>query len=135
MKEITLEASLDNLNKALAFIDENLEEAECGMKAQMQIDVAVEEIFVNIASYAYAPGRGSATLRLELKEEPRSAVITFLDRGIPYDPLQKDDPDVSLPAEERKIGGLGIFMVKKSMDEMHYEYRDGQNILTIVKNL
>ena len=135
MKEITLEASLDNLNKALAFIDENLEEAECGMKAQMQIDVAVEEIFVNIASYAYAPGRGSATLRLELKEEPRSAVITFLDRGIPYDPLQKNDPDVSLPAEERKIGGLGIFMVKKSMDEMHYEYRDGQNILTIVKNL
>ena len=133
MKETTLEASLDHLNDGLAFVDGCLEEAACGMRAQMQIDVAVEEVFVNIASYAYAPGKGSATVRVEIRQDPRTVLITFLDRGVPYNPLEKEDPDVSLPAEERKIGGLGIFMVKKSMDNMLYKYQDGQNILTIIK--
>ncbi|MBQ6927759.1 MAG: ATP-binding protein [Oscillospiraceae bacterium] len=135
MKEITLDATLENLDEVLAFVDSSLEEADCPMKAQLQIDVAVEEIFVNIASYAYAPQTGSATVRLETRQDPRCVVITFIDRGVFYDPVAKEDPDTSLSAEERKIGGLGIYMVKKSMDEMLYERRDGQNILTISKKI
>ena len=135
MKEITQDATLENLDEVLAFVDGCLEEAECPMKAQMQIDVAVEEIFVNIASYAYEPQTGSATVRLEIKQDPKSVVITFLDRGVPYNPAAKEDPDISLPAEERKIGGLGIYMVKKSMDSLEYRYEDNQNIVTIRKKL
>ena len=135
MKEITLDAKLGNLDEVLAFVDSRLEELECPVKAQMQIDVAVEEIFVNIASYAYEQQPGSATIRMEIRQNPKSAEITFLDRGIPYNPVEKEDPDVSLPIEKRRIGGLGIYMVKKSMDEMLYERRDGYNILTIIKKI
>lgn len=133
--ELEIEALTDNLPKVLEFIDTKLEELECPMKAQMQIDIAVEEIFVNIANYAYAPEVGMATIRIEADESQTAVKITFIDKGVPYDPLKKDDPDVTLSVEERQIGGLGIFMVKKSMDDMLYEYKDGQNILTIVKQL
>lgn len=133
MMELTIEARLDNLNQVLQFIDEQLEQTDCPMKAQMKIDIAVEEVFVNVASYAYAPETGLVTVRIEFEQRPRAAVITFIDRGVPYDPLAKDDPDVSLSVHDRQIGGLGIFMVKKSMDEMEYQYKDGQNILTIRK--
>ena len=135
MRELTIDAKLDNLEEVLAFIDAVLEEADCPMKTQMQIDMAAEELFVNIASYAYTPAVGSATIRVELKRDPTAVRITFIDSGIPYDPLAKEDPDVTLKAEERGIGGLGIYMVKKSMDEMVYEYRDGKNILSIQKKL
>lgn len=135
MKELTLEASIDNLGQVLGFIDEQLESAGCPMREQMKIDVAVEEIFVNIASYAYAPDSGSATVRIEFEQDPPAAVITFVDSGIPYDPLEKADPDVSLSLHEREIGGLGIFMVKKSMDGMTYQRENGQNILHIRKKL
>lgn len=135
MKELTLEAKLDALEQVLAFVDGELEAVDCPMKAQIQIDIAVEEIFVNIAHYAYAPTTGMATIQVDLQPEPRRVLITFIDRGVPYDPLAKPDPDVALSAEDRQIGGLGIFMVKKSMDEMQYAYTDGQNRLTLVKNL
>ena len=135
MTEKTFDASLDQLEAVLAFVDGELEAMDCPMKTQMQIQIAVEEIFVNIASYAYQPQTGTATIRVEPGSAPQSVAITFIDRGVPYDPLAKPDPDVTLSAEERRIGGLGIFMVKKSMDDMTYEYRDGQNILTIQKNL
>ena len=135
MNELTLEAKLENLDQVLAFVDGCLEQMECSMKTQMQIDVAVEELFVNIARYAYAPGTGEAVIRFEEQREPRRVLITFIDRGVPYDPLAKPDPDVTLSAEERQIGGLGIYMVKKTMDGMSYEYRGGQNVLTICKNL
>ena len=135
MRELTVEAKLDHLDEVLAFVDSSLEEMECPIKAQMQIDVAVEEVFVNIASYAYAPGTGSATLQIETEQDPPAVAITFIDSGMPFDPLLKPDPDVTLPAEERQIGGLGIYMVKKSMDSMEYERRDGKNILKIKKHL
>ena len=135
MNELTLEAKLQNLQQALDFIDDFLMTLNCPMKLQMQIDVAVEEIFVNVASYAYEPGTGPVTLRVEKLDHPTAARITFVDRGIPFDPTAKADPDVTLSAEERKIGGLGIYMVKKSMDKMAYEYVDGQNVLHLVKNL
>ena len=133
MMELTVEAKLDNLNQVLQFVDSRLEEADCPIGMQMKIDVAVEEIFVNIASYAYTPDSGPATIRMEVEENPKTAVITFLDHGVPYDPLAKPDPDVTLAAEDRPIGGLGIFMVKKTMDDMRYKYEEGQNLLTLVK--
>ncbi len=133
--ELEIEAAPENLTEVQAFVDEHLEAAQCPPKAQMQIGVAVEEIFVNIAHYAYAPDKGRATVRVEVSGEPVEVTITFIDHGIPYDPLARTDPNVALPADERQIGGLGIFMTKKLMDDVAYEYRDGQNILTLKKNL
>ena len=135
MKELEIEAKIENLDKVLGFVDEQLEAMDCPMKTQIQIDVAVEEIYVNIANYSYHPGSGPATIRVEFEEKPLSVILTFIDQGIPYDPLAKEDPDITLSAEERQIGGLGIFMVKKSMDNVCYEYKNGSNILTLKKGL
>lgn len=133
--EINVKASLENLQEVIAFVDGFVEELGASMKAQMQIDVAVEEIFVNIASYAYAPDTGDAVISVETDTEKKQVLITFKDSGVPYNPLEKEDPDVTLSADERGIGGLGIFMVKKSMDDMRYERKDGCNVLTIVKGV
>jgi len=133
-EEIEVEASVDKLPEVLGFIDGHLEAAGCPLKAMMQIDVAAEEIFVNIANYAYAPDKGKAIIRVELGGDPPGVVITFIDWGMHYDPLAKEDPDVTLSAEERKIGGLGVFLVKNTMDDITYNYEDGKNILTLKKN-
>ena len=135
MKEMTTEASVENLEKVIAFVDEQLEECGCSMKQQMQLDVAVEELFVNVAYYAYAPGKGDVVIRTEAAEDPLCVSVTFTDSGRPFNPLEKEDPDTTVPMAERQIGGLGIFMAKKNVDEMLYEYRDGKNILTIRKML
>ena len=135
MKEITLEARIENLPALIEFVDGYLEEIACSMKAQMQIDVAVDEIFTNISSYAYTPSVGEATVEITKRDSESQVELTFIDYGVPYNPLEKADPDVTLSAEERQIGGLGIFMVKRTMDEMTYEYKDGKNILTIKKSL
>ena len=135
MAEITLAATVENINAATDFVAEKLEEMGCAMKAQMQISIAVDELFANIANYAYPDGQGQATVRVDQSEDGKRAVITFIDSGIPYNPLEKEDPDTTLSAEDRPIGGLGIFMVKKSMDAVTYEYKNGQNILTIKKHL
>ena len=133
--ELEVEAVEENLEQVQAFVDEQLEAADCSPKSQMQIGLAVEEIFVNIASYAYAPEKGRATVRVEVSDAPVVVTITFMDHGQPYDPLAKEDPDVTLSASERAIGGLGIFIAKKTMDNVLYEYKDGQNILKLKKNL
>ena len=135
MKELTIEATVENIEIVTDFVNEQLEAFDCPMKAQIQIDIAIDELFGNIAHYAYNPEIGQATVRVEVIEEPLSVVITFIDNGVPYDPLLKTDPDTTLSAEERDIGGLGIYMVKKTMDEITYEYKDGHNILKIKKNL
>lgn len=126
---------MENIDAVTAFVNEQLEALECPVKAMMQIDIAIDELFGNIAHYAYHPETGSATVRVEVAEEPLAVIITFIDNGIPYDPLAAEDPDTTLSAEERDVGGLGIYMVKKSMDEIAYEYKKGQNILKIKKNL
>lgn len=133
MKEITVDATIDNIGVVTDFVDEFLEEADCPMKAKMQLDIAIDELFGNIAHYAYREKTGNATVRVELLEAPKAVCVTFIDSGIPYNPLEKPDPDVTLSAEERSIGGLGIFMVKKNMDDMQYDYCDGQNRLRIIK--
>jgi len=132
---LDVEATNENLDAVTDFVNARLDAAGCGAKAKMQIDLAVEEIFVNIANYAYAPEIGRATVRVAVSDDPLTVTITFIDRGVPYDPLKKDDPDLTLSAEDREIGGLGIFMTKKMMDDVIYEYRDGQNVLTLKKRL
>ena len=127
------DALTENLPQVLEFIDQQLEEYNCPMKILSQIDLAVEEIFVNIASYAYNPEVGPATIRTEVLENPLTVVISFVDNGVQYDPLAKPDPNTTLSADERPIGGLGIFLAKKTMDDINYEYKEGQNILTIKK--
>lgn len=133
--ELTLEAIIDNIPKVTEFVDKKLEAFDCPLKIQMQIDVAIDELFSNIAKFAYRPEVGPATVKVEVEQEPLSVIITFIDKGKPYDPLSQGDPDVTLSAEEREIGGLGIYLVKKTMDDVNYEYKDGQNILTIKKEI
>lgn len=135
MKELTLAATLENINTVTDFVNEQLEMLDCPMKAQMQIDIAIDEIFSNIARYAYAPNSGNATVRVETETDPLAMVITFIDAGVPYNPLAKEDPNTMLSAEEREIGGLGIYMVKKSMDAVEYAFEDGCNKLSVKKIL
>ena len=135
MKELTVEARLEQIPQVTAWIDAELEALDCPMRAQLQIDVAIDEIFSNIARYAYGEGTGSATVRFDFDPAARVAAITFEDSGTPYDPLAKEDPDISLGAQERSAGGLGIFLVKKTMDGMRYRYENGKNILTLQKKI
>ncbi len=131
------EASRGRLGDVLAFIGSLLDQAACPLKIRMQIEIAAEEMFVNVCDYAYGGDPGPCTVEAKLtdREDGRLFVLTFIDEGVPYNPLEKDDPDTSLPAEERQIGGLGIFMAKKSVDLMDYEYRDSRNIVTMYKKL
>ena len=135
MKTLTVAATTENLEQVIAFVDGVLAEYGCPMNIQFQIDVAVEEIYVNIAHYAYRPDVGPATVCCQVEEDPLQVIIQLMDSGRPYDPLSREDPDVTLSAEEREIGGLGIYMVKSSMDDVSYRYEDGKNILTIRKKL
>lgn len=135
VKELTVKAAIENVGVVTEFVNEQLERLGCPGRAKMQIDVAIDELFGNIAQYAYPPGTGEATVRVETQEDPLAVIITFIDSGVPYDPLAREDPDITLSVEERGIGGLGIFMVKKTMDAISYAYRDERNILTIKKNM
>lgn len=135
MPSITVDATLENLDKVQAFLEEALENEGCAPKTIMQISVAAEEIYVNIAHYAYRPYVGEATVCCTVEGNPLQVTIQFLDGGKPFNPLAKKDADITLSAEEREIGGLGILMVKKSMDAVDYDFVDGKNILTIQKRL
>ena len=132
-QEISLKAVIANVRTVTEWVDEKLEQLGCPLKVQMQIDVAIDELFSNIAHYAYPDGAGEACIRFSF--ENRTISVTFLDRGIPFNPLDLPAPDVSLSATERKPGGLGIFLVRKTMDAVDYRYESGQNILTIQKKI
>ncbi len=134
MKEISVPARLDRIEAVTEFVTEALEALDCPMKAVMQVSVAIDELFGNIAQYAYGEEEGEVTVRVQEETEPKGATVTFIDSGIPFDPLAQKEPDVTLSAEEREIGGLGIFLVKKTMDEVNYRYEDGKNILSIRKH-
>ena len=134
MKSITVPAMTEQLDTVLQFVQNELDQINCPLKICNQIAIAVEEIFVNIAHYAYRPDVGDATIRCQVSTSGQPQItVEFLDSGKPYDPLKNADPDTTLSAEERDIGGLGIFMVKRLMDDVKYEYKDGKNILTIQK--
>ena len=135
MKEWTFEAKIDRIPWLTEQVDALLEGLDCPIKAQMQIDVAIDELLANIASYAYETGEGQVTVRFDFQPDDRTVALTFIDKGIPYDPLAKPHPDVALEVEKRSVGGLGIFLVKKTMDDMTYARRDGHNMLTIRKRI
>lgn len=135
MKELTVGASFDQIEVVTDFVNETLEALGGSVRARLQLDVAIDEIMSNIVRYAYSPGTGSVTVRLEALENPPAVRLSFIDRGVPYDPFTARQPDVSAPAEERAVGGLGIYLVRKTMDEVRYEYLDGQNILHITKRI
>lgn len=128
-------AKVDALSDVLGFVDQTLEKHECPMKIQTAVCVAIEEVFVNIAHYAYGDGEGDMTLGIGFEDESRTMTFRMTDRGVPFDPLKKPDPDITLSADEREIGGLGIFIAKKTMDEISYSYENGENTLIMVKKI
>ena len=130
MDELLIEAKLENMERVQTFIAERLE--DCHPKVRNHIGIAVDEIFSNIAGYAYYPLAGIAFVRIAVGSD---IVIEFEDNGVAYDPFSQNAPDVSLPIEERETGGLGLFMVKKIMDSVEYQRKGNKNILTIRKNL
>lgn len=134
MTEIVLPARLDSWEQVYDFLNENLDRMNCSEKVRTQVLVAAEEIYVNIARYAYKEEDGIVSVKMTRSEKSGQITITFTDNGIRYDPLQRENPDITLNAEERQIGGLGIYMVKQMMDEVSYRYEDGKNILTIRKS-
>ena len=135
MTSKTFPAKIDALADVLAFVEETLESVDCPMKTQTAVCVAIEEVFVNIAHYAYPEGDGDMTLQIGFDTETRLVTFRMADQGIPFDPLEKPDPDITLAADQREIGGLGIFIAKKTMDSLRYTYENGENILTMIKKL
>jgi anti-sigma regulatory factor (Ser/Thr protein kinase) len=129
--EIT--ATVDNLDTLLDWMDELLMQCNFKGSSKVQLDISVEEIYINICNYAYDEGGGKAFVEFDAACDPLKVIITFEDMGKPYDPLLHEDPDIELPLKDRKIGGLGIFMTKKYMDDVSYEYIDGKNVLKLVK--
>ena len=128
-------AKVEALSDVLGFVDETLERYECPMKIQTAICVAIEEVFVKVAHYAYGEGEGNMTLGIGFDADSREITFRMADKGKQFDPLKKPDPDITLSAEEREIGGLGIFITKKTMDTVTYAYENGENILTMIKKI
>ena len=135
MEKQAFSAKLEALSDVLDFVDRMLELCECPMKNRIAISVAIEEVFVNVAHYAYSGGDGDVTLGIDYDEESRTVTFQMADKGVPFDPLKKPDPDITLSADDREIGGLGIFITKKTMDKITYAYESGENILTMIKSI
>ena len=135
MTNRTFKAKTEALSDILGFVDEMLEKYECPMKIQTAVCVAIEEVFVNVARYAYKDGEGDVCFGIGFDEESRTFTFRMADRGVQFDPLKKPDPDITLSAEDREIGGLGIFITKKTMDSVEYAYENGENILTMTKKI
>ena len=132
MTNKTFPAKIETLSDVLGFVDQTLESYECPMKIQTAICVAIEEVFVNVAQYAYGEGEGNVTLSIGFDAESHKITFRMTDKGVPFDPLKKPDPDITLPAEDRELGGLGIFIAKKIMDVVTYAYKNGENVLTMI---
>jgi anti-sigma regulatory factor (Ser/Thr protein kinase) len=135
MESKTFPANTEALTDLLAFVEQILEKYECSMKMQTAICVAIEEVFVNVAHYAYGNEQGDVKFDISFEEKTRNVTFRMADKGVPFDPLKKPEPDITLSAEEREIGGLGIFITKKTMDQVNYAYENGENILTMIKKI
>ena len=135
MDNLIISAEIKNLDTVTDFVLQRPQIASCPVRTQMQLRLAIEEIFVNISSYAYKPETGDITIDFNLEDEGRTAVISFKDQGTPFDPLAEPDPDTTLPADQREIGGLGILLIKKTMDYVSYRRENDTNILTVKKRI
>ncbi len=135
IKELVVDAKVENLAQVNCFVEEILEPLDCSIKVQMQLELAVEEVFVNIAHYAYEDKTGRASITGQVLENPLRLKLVFMDEGIPYNPLERKDPDLEQKMEDRAIGGLGIYLVKKNVEEVTYSYQDGKNMLTLCKHI
>ncbi|MBQ8527778.1 MAG: ATP-binding protein [Lachnospiraceae bacterium] len=135
--QLKIPAEVSQLDRVLAFLESALEEGGCPTKTSMQICVSAEEIFVNIANYAYPEQGGQCTMDIEVSADTEKGTgdvsLTVTDSGKEFNPLEREDPDIHLSAEDRQIGGLGIWMVKQSMDYVEYRYEDAQNKITFGK--
>ena len=135
MTNKTFPAKTESLSDVIGFVEQTLASLECPMKIQTAICVAIEEVFVNVAHYAYPDGEGDMSLHIGFDYQSRAITFRMTDKGVPFDPLTKPDPDITLSAEDREIGGLGIFIAKKTMDSLTYAYENGENILTMIKKI
>lgn len=134
-RELEIPADMEYLDQVMNLLESSLEEAEVEPQTAMKICVSAEEIFTNIASYAYDAEDGTAKVCCDISDDNSEVTVSFLDQGKQYNPLAKPDPDITLSVEERPIGGLGVYMTKKMMDDVSYEYRDGNNILIFKKKV
>ena len=136
MAEITVRAAPEQIDAVMDFVNRQLDILSCPEETRVDLDVAVDELLSNIIRYAYGPGTGTVTVRVETQLEPKALILTFLDQGAPFDPLAEERPDTtSLPARERPMGGLGLYLVRSLVDEITYARRDGQNVLTVHKEI
>ena len=135
MNKLTVPAKIENLQKVMDFLGDQLDSVDYVMKARLQLELSIEEAYVNIVNYAYELEEGEVIICCNVDESPLKVTMQFIDYGKPYNPLKNQDPDISLNAEEKEIGGLGIFLIKKNVDDISYKYHDGKNILTIQKKL
>lgn len=135
MNKLTVPAKIENLQKVMNFLGDQLDSVDYIMKARLQLELSIEEVYVNIVNYAYGSEEGKVIICCNVDESPLKVTMQFIDYGKPYNPLENEDPDISLNAEEKEIGGLGIFLIKKNVDDISYKYCDGKNILTIQKKL
>lgn len=134
--KMKVSAKIENMDQVKEFVLSRMETAGFEMKQLLQVELAIEEIFINIVNYAYRPEDGDAWISCQVEEgDHLTAVIEFMDAGVPYDPLSRKEPDLTLSTKEREVGGLGIFLTKKQMDSMEYKYEDGKNILKIIKKM
>ncbi len=135
MDYLTVPAKTEELDNVCDFVEQKLSPYACPQRTLFQLRLAIEEIFVNIASYAYSPEDGMAEVRCQVLEEPLRVEIQVLDSGVPFDPLAQEEADTSEEGLMNREGGLGILLVKNTMDDVRYTYENGKNILTILKNL
>ena len=133
MATLTVPAQTEQVDILQDLLHQQLDETGCSMAIALQLELVVEEAFVNIATHAYTQPGGTASFTCEVDRTARQIMLRFKDQGIPFDPLQSPDPDTTLKADERKIGGLGIYLIKKTMDKCEYVYEQGSNILTAWK--
>lgn len=133
METIVIDADINNMDCVTELIEEQLEQVQCPEDTIMDIETAAEEIFANVAHYAYKTGKGTVTMTIEVLAQEKNVIVTFTDNGVPFNPLAKPDPDTAETLHNDQIGGLGIYIVKKTMDKVEYKYENKKNILVLEK--
>ena len=135
MHKLTVPAKIENLQKVFNFLNTQLNSVTYNMKSRLQLELSIEEAYVNISKYAYEYNEGNIEILSHIDKDPIQITVKLMDSGIPYNPLNNEDPNILANTEEKELGGLGILLIKKNVDNIRYEYLDGKNVLTIQKKL